>query len=82
LLFYLSRHRAVWLQVRAGRGRTSSCDPERQIFPLSVVRVKVDSAGSEEGVVELLTGPIFTASDPEQIFSIGLFEELGQEPAT
>lgn len=81
LLYYLDRHRAVWVQVRAGRGHTASCDSERQIFPLSVVRVKVDAAGPEEGSVELLTGPIFTASNPERLFSVRLFEELGHEPS-
>ena len=78
MLYYLSRNRAVWVQARVGRGRTSSCDPERQIFPLSVVRVKVDEAGSGEGSSSLLTGPLFTASDPDRIFSDCLFEELGR----
>src|ERR1700730_4391632 len=49
MLFYRARRRAIWVQARAGRGHTCACDPDRQIFPLSVVRVKVDSAGPEEG---------------------------------
>jgi hypothetical protein len=65
--------------VLAGRGHTCACDPDRQIFPLSVVRVKVDATGPEEGAVELLTGPLFTASEPDRVFSAGLFEELGRE---
>ncbi len=80
LLTYLARGHAIWVQVRAGRGRTSACDPERQIFPLSVVRVKIDSTGPEEGSAELLTGPIFSAGDPDRIFSPVLFDELGREP--
>ena len=57
MIVYLSRGHAVWLQARAGRGRACAMDPERQIFPLTVVRVKVDAAGPEEGNAELLTGP-------------------------
>ena len=79
MLFYLARRRAIWVQARAGRGHTCACDPDRQIFPLSVVRVKVDAAGPEEGAAELLTGPIFTTGDADRIFSAGLFDELGRE---
>jgi hypothetical protein len=78
MLYYLARSRAVWIQLQAGRGHASTCDPERQIFPLSVVRVKIDVTGPEEGPVALLTGPIFTTSDPDRIFSRRLFEELGR----
>ena len=78
MLYYLGRHCAMWVQVRAGRGHSSATDPERQIFPLTVVRVKVDEAGSEEGA-SLLTGPIFTTAEPDRIFSERLFEELGRE---
>ncbi len=67
------------MQVRAGRGPPSASDPERQIFPLSVVRVKVDEAASGEEGASLLTGPIFTAAEPDRIFSEQLFEELGRE---
>lgn len=80
LLSYLGRHRAVWVQVRAGRGHTCASDPEKQIFPLSIVRVKIDAANPAEGPVTLLSGPIFTASEPERVFSAQLFEELGQDP--
>jgi len=79
MLYYLGRHCAIWVQVRAGQGRSSTSDPERQIFPLSVVRVKVDEAGPGEEGVSLLTGPIFTAAEPDRIFSEQLFEELGRE---
>jgi hypothetical protein len=78
MLYYLSRRRAVWVQACVGRGRNSICDPDRQIFPLSVVRVKIDEPAGEEGSVSLLTGPLFTAADPERIFSFSLFEELGR----
>ncbi|HKD10909.1 MAG TPA: hypothetical protein VKE50_02495 [Thermoanaerobaculia bacterium] len=80
MISYLARGHAVWVQVRAGRGRTSMFDPDRQIFPLTVVRVKIDAAGPEEGDAELLTGPILTTSHPERIFSAPLFEELGKGP--
>ncbi len=79
MLYHLGRHSAVWVQASAGRGHVSTSDPERQIFPLSVVRVKVDEAGSGERSVLLLTGPIFTAAEPDRIFSGQLFEKLGRE---
>jgi hypothetical protein len=81
MIFYLARGNAVWLQVRAGRGRTCMFDPNRQIFPLTIVRVKSDAAGPDEGDAQLLTGPILTSSQPDRIFSVPLFEELGREPA-
>ncbi len=77
---YLARGSAVWVQVRAGRGRMSTFDSGRQIFPLTVVGVKVDAAGPEEGDAELLTGPIFTTAHPDRVFSAPLFEELGRDP--
>jgi hypothetical protein len=76
MISYLGRHRAVWVQARAGRGHPSACDPEKQIFPLSVVRVKIDAADSAEGAVSIVTGPIFTAREPDRVFSKQLFEEL------
>ncbi len=79
MLYYLGRHSAIWVQVRAGRGHVSTADPERHIFPLSVVRVKVDEAGAGEEGGSLLTGPIFTVAEPDRIFSEQLFEELGRE---
>jgi hypothetical protein len=79
MLYYLGRNCAMWVQARAGRGHACASDPERQIFPLSVVRVKVDEAGSGEGDASLLTGPIFTTAEPDRIFSEQLFEELGRE---
>ncbi|HYR45359.1 MAG TPA: hypothetical protein VER78_00040 [Thermoanaerobaculia bacterium] len=75
-LYYLARNSAVWIQARAGRGRTSDSDPDRQIFPLKVFQVKVDQASPEEGMVSLLGGPTFAARYARSLFSEELFEEL------
>jgi hypothetical protein len=82
MLYYLARGYCAWVQARAGRGRACDCDPERQIFPLAVFRVKVDRPGPDEADVEILTGPLFSAGDPNRIFSQPLFDELGREPAS
>jgi hypothetical protein len=76
-LLYLARGCAASIQAKAGRGRTSQNDPERQIFPLSVVRVRLDHPRPEEGHVALLTGPTFTGRDGGRLFSEELFAELG-----
>ncbi len=77
-LLYLARNRAVWVQAKAGRGRNSDWDPDRQIFPLRVFRVKLDRSAREEGAVSLLAGPIFSGRDARRLFSEELFEELGR----
>jgi len=77
-LLYLARHQAVWIQARAGRGRNCDSDPDRQIFPLSVVRVKVDRPLSDEGVVSLAGGPTFSGRGARALFSDELFTELGR----
>ncbi|HEX9286474.1 MAG TPA: hypothetical protein VF999_04315 [Thermoanaerobaculia bacterium] len=76
-LFYLARNKAVWVQTKAGRGHASDFDPDRQIFPLTIVRVKVDRPLPEEGAVALAGGPTFTARGAERLFSTELYEELG-----
>ena len=78
MLFYLARNKAVWVQGKAGRGRVSAVDPDRQIFPLTVVRVKVDRPLPEEGAVALAGGPTFTSGGADRMFSEELFEELGR----
>jgi hypothetical protein len=78
MLFYLDRNKAVWVQGKAGRGRVSAVDPDRQIFPLTVVRVKVDRPLPEEGAVALAGGPTFTAGAADRMFSEELFDELGR----
>ncbi len=75
-LFYLARNRAVWVQAKAGRGRVSDFDPDRQIFPLAVVRVKVDRPAPEEGVAALAGGPTFSARGSDRLFSEELYQEL------
>src|SRR6185369_1103291 len=75
-LYYLARSWTAWIQATAGHGRTSDADPERQIFPLSVFRVKVDRAGLREAEVGLTSGPTFAARGSRPLFSQELFEEL------
>lgn len=77
-LYYLARNRVAWIQVAAGHGRTCDADPERQIFPLTVWRVRVDRPSSREGSIELLSGPTFSAACGREVFSEELFEELGR----
>jgi hypothetical protein len=77
-LLYLARGVAASVQAKAGRGRTSLADPDRQIFPLEVVRVRLDRPSAGEGNVALLTGPTFTGSDGIRLFSDELFAELGK----
>jgi hypothetical protein len=80
-LFYLARNRAVWVQARAGRARVSDADPDRQIFPLTIVNVKVDRPAPEEGAVALAAGPTFTLAGSSRLFSEELYAELGGGPA-
>lgn len=77
-VLYLARGCAASIQAKAGRGRTSENDPDRQIFPLTVVRVRLDHPRPEEGQVALLTGPTFTGRDGARLFSEELFAELGK----
>lgn len=81
-LFYLARNQAVWVQAKAGRARVSDADPDRQIFPLTIVNVKVDRPLPEEGAVALAGGPTFSLAGSERMFSEELYAELGgKEPA-
>lgn len=77
-VLYLSRGLAASVQARAGRGRPCVADPGRQLFPLAVVRVRLDEPSQAEGNVALLTGPTFTGRDGGRLFSEELFEELGK----
>jgi hypothetical protein len=84
-LCYMARNFAAWIQATAGYGRTCDTDPERQIFPLTVFRVKVDRPTRHEEGVELLSGPTFSTPDGEELFSDELFAELagsGGRPGT
>jgi hypothetical protein len=80
-LLYLARDVAASVQARAGRGRACGSDPDRQLFPLSVVRVRLDRASPGEGDVALLTGPTFTGRGGGRLFSEELFAELGKVEA-
>ena len=77
-LLYLNRRLTASVQARAGRGRVSSADPARRVFPLQVESVRVDTPSEEEGDVSLLTGPTFGGSGASRLFSDELFEELGR----
>jgi hypothetical protein len=81
-LLYLARGVAASIQARAGRGRTCGSDPERQLFPLAVLRVRLDRPSAREGDVTLLTGPTFTGRDGGRLFSEELFAELGKVATT
>lgn len=76
-LFLLARNQAVWVQAKAGRGHVCDFDPDRHIFPLSVVRVKVDRAAPGEESSSLAAGPTFTARGSDRLFSEELYAELG-----
>jgi hypothetical protein len=80
-LCYMARNFAAWVQVTAGHGRTCDTDPERQIFPLTVFRVKVDRPTRHEEDVELLSGPTFSSPEGKELFSEELFAELAASGA-
>lgn len=77
-VLYLQRSMTASIQARAGRGRVSSADPARRIFPLAVERVRLDRPAEAEGEVSLLTGPTFTGRDAGRLFCDELFAELGK----
>jgi hypothetical protein len=77
-VLYLQRQMTASIQARAGKGRVSSADPARRLFPLSVERVRLDLPAASEGDVSLLTGPTFTGRDAGRLFSEELFAELGK----
>ena len=77
-ILYLQRQITASIQARAGRGRVSSADPARRLFPLTVERVRIDRPAESEGEVSLLTGPRFTGPDADHLFSDELFDELGK----
>jgi hypothetical protein len=65
------------VQAKAGRARVSDADPDRQIFPLTIVNVKVDRPPADEGAVALAAGPTFSLRGAERMFSEDLYAELG-----
>jgi hypothetical protein len=77
-ILYLQRQITASIQARAGRGRVSSVDPDRRLFPLAVERVRIDRPAAAEGAVSLLTGPTFAGPGAERLFSEELFAELGK----
>ncbi|HKD20110.1 MAG TPA: hypothetical protein VKG23_19835 [Thermoanaerobaculia bacterium] len=77
-ILYLQRRITASIQARAGRGRVSSADPDRRLFPLAVERVRIDRPAETEGEVSLVTGPTFAGPDAERLFSEELFAELGK----
>jgi hypothetical protein len=77
-LLFLHRSVAASIQARAGRGRVSSRDPDRHLFPLAVHRVRLDSPDPSEGDTRLQSGPTFTAAQAGWLFSAELFEELSK----
>src|SRR6266496_2811184 len=65
----LIRRQKAALYYLARNGRVCGADPDRQIFPLTVFRVKVDHASPREGAVALLSGPTFPAAGGAELFS-------------
>jgi hypothetical protein len=77
-LLFLHRHVAASIQARAGRGRVSSRDPDRHLFPLTVHRVRLDRPDPSEGDVRLQSGPTFAGAEAGRLFSAELFDELSK----
>jgi pyridoxamine 5'-phosphate oxidase-like protein len=77
-LCFLARDCAAWIQATAGHGRGCDADPERQIFPLAVYRVKLDRGTAGEEEVGLLAGPTYSCPDGREDFSEQLFAELAR----
>jgi len=77
-LLYLHRTIAASVQARAGRGRVCRRDPDRQLFPLTVHRVRLDEPSPSEEDVHLLAGPTFAGAGARLLFAPDLFEELAQ----
>jgi hypothetical protein len=75
-LLFLQRNLAASIRLRAGHGQACRRDPDRTLFPLSVFRVRLDTAARREGRVALLAGPIFGGADSASLFSDELFAEL------
>jgi hypothetical protein len=80
-ILYLHRQMTASIQARAGRGRVSTADSARRIFPLAVERVRLDRPAETEGDVSLLIGPTFAGRDAGRLFSEELFAELGKVDA-
>ncbi len=81
-LLFLQRNVAASIRLRAERGRVSSHDPDRTLFPLAVFRVRLDEAASREGAVAMLGGPTFTGPAADVLFSEELFAELAAVDAS
>ena len=79
-LLFLVRGLAASIRLRAGRGRVSVSDPDRTIFPMAVLRVRLDEP-VEEGDVAMLAGPAFGGAGADRLFSQELFDELARVEA-
>ena len=79
-ILYLHPRAVATIQAKAGRARVCEVDPDRQIFPLRVQRVRLDRPDHTEGNVVLRTGPTFYGPDADRLFSSEMFEELGRFP--
>lgn len=77
-LLYLHGTLTASIQARVGRARVCELDPDRQIFPLQVFRVRLDRPDPSEGAVALSAGPRFGGRDADRLFSPEMFEELGR----
>jgi hypothetical protein len=69
---------SVSIQAHAGKARVSIAAPEKKIFPLRVLGVKVDEPLPGEQNVAIANGPRFAGTRAESLFSPALFDELAR----
>jgi hypothetical protein len=77
-LLLLDAGLSVSIRSKAGKGRISTVQPDRLIFPLRVVEVKQDEPLPGEKHVAIANGPRFAGPRAETVFLSGLFEELAR----
>ncbi|HEY7575433.1 MAG TPA: hypothetical protein VIB08_09745 [Thermoanaerobaculia bacterium] len=77
-ILLLDVNRAASIRALAGRARPCESDPTRQIFPLKVAGVKIDTPAKSEGNVGLKRGPEVGGRGYLRLFSEDVFAELGR----
>ena len=77
-LLVLDAGLSISIRAHAGKARVSVAAPEKKIFPLRVLGVKVDEPLPGEKTVAIANGPRFAGANAEALFSAPLFDELDQ----